>query len=180
MIFHSIASIIAQRERILREFQDRTENLRPDQTRFHPAEGRWSIAEIAEHVAIVDVQLLQLIAMLLKKCEDAGSVRPPSGITISVEALIAKAQSEKYVTREKFEPTGNVPLADALRTLRETHGQLGALIPRLEAVDPGAASFPHWFLGPLTLGQWLAFTGYHIERHSDQIASVTTLPQFRK
>jgi hypothetical protein len=82
------------------------------------------------------------------------------------------------VTREKYEPTGTVELPESLRLLRHAHQQLELLKPRLEAIDPAAVSFPHWVFGPLTLGQWLLFMGYHIQRHHDQIVSITKLPDY--
>lgn len=52
--------------------RERVHGLTPSQAEFTPTTRGWSIAEIVEHVSIVDGQLVQLVTTLLKKSEDAG------------------------------------------------------------------------------------------------------------
>jgi uncharacterized damage-inducible protein DinB len=149
------------------------------QAQYRPPEGAWSVAGVVEHLALVEGQLVQLIATLLKRTEDAGK-KAPAGSTfeITVEPFLERSRREKYVTRDKFSPTGKMSMPDALKTLREAHSSLQNLRPRLEQSDLSFATFPHWIFGPLTLGQWLAFIGLHEERHLAQIESIIASPAF--
>jgi hypothetical protein len=98
---------------------------------------------------------------------------------VSLEPHLERSRTEKYATRDKFEPTGNVKAADSLKILQDVQTELQKLRPNLETVDPTLVRFPHWIFGPLDLAQWLAFVGVHEERHLGQISAILASPEFR-
>jgi hypothetical protein len=179
MIYHTLEEIYAAKSLALQNLHQHIQDLTSDQTDFHPLSGGWSIAEIAEHLSIVEGQLLQLIATLLKKSEEAGRTHSPMlPFAISLQSIVEKSQTEKYTTRDKFLPTGKTTISDSLRLLRDFQTQLYDLKPRLQSIDLTFVTFPHWTFGPLNLGQWLAFIGFHEERHLVQIQSILLSREF--
>jgi len=181
MIYHSLEEIYAAKTAALQRITQHIMPLTPVQVHFHPPDGGWSIAEIVEHVSIVESQLLQLITSLLKKTEEAsrtGDMRSP--FEVSLQSIFERVHNEKTRTRDKFLPTGTITVSNSLQALRDIQSELYTLQPRLQSADLSLASFPHWIFGPLTLGQWLAFMGLHEERHLGQIKSIVTLPDFPK
>jgi hypothetical protein len=173
MTYNNLDDIYAGKSLALENLQRHTRHLTAGQAGFRPSSGGWSIAEIVEHLTIVEDQLLQLIPSLLKKTErstTAHSEMPP--FSISLQSIVEESRTQKYRTRDKYVPTGTKTIPESLGLLRGFEEQLLGLKPRLESVDLTAATFPHWTFGQLNLGQWLAFIGHHEERHLQQIQSI--------
>jgi DinB superfamily len=178
MIYHSLDEIYAAKSAALDRIRQNVQSLAPAEAGFRPSEGAWTVAEILEHLCITEGQILPLLKALLKKTEEAGRFNPGNAFEISVQPYVERSRREKYRTREKFSPTGKGEFADFLRLLSDIQTQLYELRPSLQTVDLTFASFPHWIFGPLQLGQWLAFIGFHEERHHDQILSILSSPEF--
>src|SRR5215467_10927432 len=75
MIYHTIADILAANERAQGRFVAAISSLTEAQASFRPDENQWTIAEIVEHVSIVDNNFLRLTHKLLKEAESAP--KPP-------------------------------------------------------------------------------------------------------
>lgn len=181
MTYRSLAEIFAAKKAALQELDRLTGSLSAAQARLHPSNGGWSIAEILEHLSLVESQLLLLVTSLLRKAE--ARTRSDSSVPsyeISLEPHLERSRKEKFRTRENFVPIGNKKASDSLELLRSLENKFLDLRPRLELVDHTIARFPHWLFGPLSLGQWLAFIGLHEERHLAQIESIIASPEFKQ
>jgi uncharacterized damage-inducible protein DinB len=179
MIYHSWEEIYEAKHGALQKLSLHIQDLSPAQATVHPSGGGWSIAEIAEHLVLVESQILQLITALLKKTEAAGQKRTDGEMfEVSLQSMFEQSRTEKYNTHDKYVPTGAMAIADALQRLEEVQAQLDELKPRLRNVDLTYATFPHWTFGPLNLGEWLAFIGLHEERHLLQIQSILASSEF--
>jgi uncharacterized damage-inducible protein DinB len=179
--FRSVDEIYAAKNAALEKIIQRIQQLDAEDRSIHIPGSSWSVADIAEHLCIVEDSLLRLISTLLKRTEDAGKTTPkiPS-FEGSFQSALDRSQTEKYSTRDKFSPTGTKPVSDSLRQLQDLQGQLDGLKSRLQSVDLTYANFPHWIFGPLSLGEWLAFIGLHEERHLAQIETIIASAGFPK
>ena len=180
MVYRSLDEIWNAKKSALLRLRQSVHHVAPAGTHFRRSDGSWSIAENLEHLCITESQTVPLVEALLRKTEEAGRSHPGGTVEISVGLYVERSRREKYRTREKFVPTGKVDGAESLHLLSNIQDQLLALGPRLETVDLTYASFPHWIFGPLQLGQWLAFVGFHEERHCDQILSILGAPEFAR
>ncbi|HEX9918472.1 MAG TPA: DinB family protein [Pyrinomonadaceae bacterium] len=195
MIYHSIADIYAANETVRRELSARVENLSEAQQTFRPAEGAWSVAEIIDHLSITEQNMVQLIGMLLKKCEgaaaasnagdggDVGDARTASAGALpfqpfTLDNFLEQVREVKLTAPERVRPGGNVSLAEALANLQRTRAAIDAMRPRLEAAELGAATYPHPAFGEFNTAQWLAFIGHHESRHLRQIEKLMAAPEF--
>lgn len=144
-----------------------------EQQRYSPAPDRWSAAQLVEHLAIVEGNVVTLIGKLLTRAEESGEVAPaPEPFEpVNVDEFIEVSRTAKYEAPERIRPTG-LPLADALARLRDSRAALHGLRPRIERADGRALRFPHPAWGPLDLYQWLLFIGAHEERHRAQIEAL--------
>jgi len=123
--------------------------------------------------------MLQLVSTLLRKSENATDAHPsPSAFVISLDTLAQQFDTQRIATRDKFRPTGLPSIAQSLSSLNDIQEQLCNLSPRLNSVDLCGVTFPHWVLGPINLGQWLVFIGYHEQRHLNQVLSILAQPDF--
>ena len=195
MIYQSISDIYAANDTVRRQLAARVENLGEAQRTFRPGADAWSIAEIVDHLSKIEQQMVQLIGMLLRKCEgaavassavtasderEAAAERAPGFQPFSLDAFVEQVRDEKLTAPEQVRPSGNVPLAEALANLRRTRAAIEDLRPRLEATDLSAATFPHPFFGEFNAAQWLAFIGIHEGRHLRQIENLLAAPGFDK
>ena len=146
------------------------EGLSDEQQTFRASPDSWSVAEIVEHLSMVEASVARLLGSLLGKAEAAGhalSTDTPFA-PISIERFVEQSRTQKYNAPESARPTG-APLAESVNRLRETRAAVHNLRPRFESVDGTAVRFPHPAFGPLDLYQWLAFIGVHDARHLAQI-----------
>lgn len=178
MTYHSTEEIFAAKSRAMTALEARTGGLGDVQGRFHPAGGGWSVAEVLEHLLLVETQLLRLSASLLNKAEASGVRATGESSAVDVDALLERSRSEKYVTREGYEPSGTMSIATAIDGLKNIQGELEKLQPRLLGADLTQPRFPHWIFGPLDLAQWLAFLTLHEERHLRQIENLIEEAKF--
>ena len=180
MTYRDLSEIFSVKGRSLAGLEQSTRDLSIAQLGFKPMGGGWSMANTLEHLALVEGPLVRLITTLTDKAAAATGPNPPlHSFEVSLEPYLERSRVEKYVTRDKFEPTGIVQAVDSLSVLREIQTELLSLRPRLQSVDPTLVRFPHWIFGPLDLAQWLAFVGVHEERHLGQIHAIISTAEFK-
>lgn len=149
------------------------EGLSEEQQRYSPAPDRWSAAQLVEHLAIVEGNVVTLVGKLLAKAEETGEAVAAAEpfAPVSIEEFVERSRTAKYEAPERIRPTG-LALADALARLRDSRAALHSLRPRIERTDGRALRFPHPAWGPLDLYQWLLFVGAHEDRHRAQLETL--------
>lgn len=157
------------RERLLRA----VEGFDDGQHGFRPSPETWSVAEICEHLSMVEGQVARLFEKLLKKAEAAGHVRAEGSpfAPFSIAGQVEQTRGKKITAPETARPTG-IPLADALAALHASRSALRDMRPRLESLEGTNVIFPHPAFGPINIYQWLAFVGAHEQRHVAQIEAL--------
>ncbi len=169
MIYHTIADILAANERAQERFDAAVANLSEAQENFRHAEDRWTIAEIAEHVGIVNDGFLRITHKLLKEAEAAG--KPPKS-DLNLGPTLADENGEQpgpFQAPERVQPKGGARVAESLAKMRASLAGFAEIQSRLEAVDLSEQAFPHPAFGPLSAYQWLILLGEHEDRHRGQI-----------
>jgi hypothetical protein len=155
-------------ERCLALIADGTAGL-DDQAAAIRIGGRWSVAEIVEHLD----RTYSGTVKGLQRCLEAGAPRAsaPSlksrlrvGVVVSLGVFPRGIEAPRHVV-----PTGSVPLS-------EVTARVGV---HLQALDATAATvlgrfgrgrvLDHPVLGPLTVGQWLRFHRIHTRHHWRQM-----------
>lgn len=136
-----------------------------------PAEGKWSVAETAEHTTVV----LQSITKLVTK-KLLGLPLPPreSSPRITDDQIVRLMFDRSRVrpAPEAVNPTGRYgSLAATIAVFTTTRAELEAWIRATDA-DLREYGSPHPILGTLDGVQWLLFAAAHTERHTRQILEV--------
>lgn len=180
MTFNSVEEILDSIDETRQRLSQRVEGLSERQENFRAAPGLWSIAEIVEHLSLLEQRLSQMVGMMVNKAEAAaatgGSAEAKPFAPVSLDEFMERSASEKYVAPEAVTPRGGVPVADSLARLRESRAAIRALRPRIEQIDGTALLYPHPAFGPLNLYQWLALIGAHEARHLRQIETIVESP----
>lgn len=149
------------------------------QASFRPTADEWTLAEIAEHVAITNSGFLRIGSKLLRAAEAAGTP-PPEALNLSSVLLDAEGRQHpaRFAAPEVVRPQGNQSLAESVEKLGAAQTGLAEILPRLAAADCRAGKFPHPVVGPLNTYQWLIVWGEHLNRHQQQIQRVKSAPGF--
>jgi hypothetical protein len=178
MTFRSLEEVYSDKERVLEAVEQTVRSLSDSQLAFRPSPDAWSVAEIVEHLAIVEPGMLRVVSSLAEKASPRNVSSPAAIDEVTLDDGIRTVATGKVRTRPEAVPTGSVPAGQSLESLRAIQSALQELRARLAGVDVSSVTFMHRALGDLTLGQWCAFIGAHEARHLVQIRSVISSAGF--
>lgn len=168
---------VAYLEETRGKFLKSVEGLTEAQWRFKAGPDRWSIAEVAEHIAISEGTILDLITtkMLQAPAKKAGE-----GMTD--EKLIAGVtdRSQKAQAPEMLKPVNKWPTREALVTDFNAARDKTIAWTRTTTDDLRAHAAPHPAFGPLDLHQWILLIAGHSARHTAQIEEVKSAASYPK
>ena len=148
-----------------------TEDLSEAQLNFKPAEERWSVNQVLEHIVLTE-------AAIFKMTEDMMAQEPAperrSEIKVSDEALISgiEDRSKKVKASAELQPTGKFSNPDmALDKLEEQREAMLDFI-RDTSEDEMRNHVTDSPFGPIDAYQSLLFIAGHTARHTKQIEEV--------
>ena len=155
------------------DLRHEVEGLKADQLNFRPHQDSWTIAEIVEHVSIVQEGMSKVTSKLVKDAQAAGAMAAGDGVIADVKTdFITDRKVRPLMAPELVRPSGGVAVGDSLTKLENDFVRLQDMRPRIEAVDLSNVTFPHPAFGPLSGYQWLALLSAHEARHLEQIREI--------
>ena len=170
MKYTTIAEIYAGNDKIRERLKALLADIPEEKAKALTEGEKWCIAQIVEHVSMVDEGTIKICSKLLKKAQEAGQASD-GAVNISDNFL----QRGSEIARMKVEaptfvqPTGEQTIAESLRKLDENAERVNELRSLFESVDGTAFKFPHPFFGDISAQEWLALKGGHEMRHIKQI-----------
>ncbi|MGE0131050.1 MAG: DinB family protein [Blastocatellales bacterium] len=169
MIYHTIADILAAGEQAQTRFIAAVSNVTEAQANFRPDENQWTIAEIVEHVSVVNDGFLRITHKLLKEAESAAK-QPKADLNLGHTILDENGdQPPPFQAPDRVRPQGGVDIEDSLAKMRAALAGFAEIQSRLEAVDLSEPMFPHPAIGPINAYQWMVLLSEHEDRHRNQI-----------
>jgi len=149
------------REAILNSVQ----NLTDDQLNKVIAEGSWSIAQVLNHLYIMEDNVVHQIQRALKR-EAFEEAKP--------FPLNAIADRTKKISAPDFlMPSDNFQTSEELKVkLATSRAALEKLVQETDEEELNRKTLAHRRFGVLTLSQWIALVGYHEKRHLGQIEEI--------
>jgi hypothetical protein len=170
--YNSIAEIYEEMDDTRARLVGAVEHLTDEEHGFRPSSENWTVAEIVEHLSVVEGRVARMLGVMLTKLgSEAARAEGSHFEPVTITEFVERSRTEKYTAPEEIRPKG-APLSDSLARLRDSRAALRALRERAERVDGTRARFPHPVWGPLDLYQWLAFVGAHEQRHLYQIEAL--------
>jgi hypothetical protein len=154
--------------------EEAVKGLTDAQLKFKPAPDRWSIAEVVEHLAVIEDVLRGILGKLPQAPAPAADRN-----TKEVDAMIlAKVpdRSTKLQAPEAAQPTGRWTPAATLEHFIASRAQTTALLNDTPGLR--AHVIVHPYFGPLDGYQWIIAAAAHTERHTKQILEVKADPNF--
>jgi hypothetical protein len=163
-----------------KDFLAATEGLSDAQWKFKAAPDRWSIAEVAEHIAVTEDTIWKLVSEKMMKSpatpEKAAEAQGKD------EIILTKVpdRSRKAQAPEQLKPTGRwATRAPLVKDFENTRSQEVAFLKETKE-DLRNHFEEHPFLKTIDAYQWLLLNGAHCKRHTLQILEVKADPNYPK
>jgi DinB family protein len=165
-------SLLKHLQQTQQAFLDSISGLSDAQWTFKAGPDRWSIAEVAEHIAISETTILQLVTDQVMK----GPAVPRSGDSVSDEQLLTGLldRTSKFQAPEMLKPTNRWATRDALTKDFLAAREKTATYVRTTTDDLHGHAAPHPVFKMLDGYQWVLLLSGHSARHTAQIEEVKT------
>lgn len=145
-----------------------------ERRRQRAAPDRWSVAEVLEHLAIVETRIAGMIAAAVAEAKVAGLDRETSDAPVLAEMNLAGLldRSRRFTASEASQPSGTITAEEAWTRLEQARDRLKGVLQDVDGWALGTISRPHARLGVMNLYQWIGFTSGHEARHTAQIREI--------
>jgi DinB family protein len=142
-----------------------------DRLARRPSGGGWSVAEILDHLRIVESGVARLITKRVGRAREQGlgDEKSTESVLASFDRHRAKLDSATMQAPETVLPRADADINEALAGLESSRQALRAAALAASGLSLGEIKHTHPILGELDLYQWLIFVGQHEGRHKKQI-----------
>ena len=142
--------------------------------RERPGVDRWSVAEVLEHVGLVEQRVADALTARLADAKAGGlaAETDTSSVLASFDVARILDRSRRFMTGEGSKPKAGLDVAAAWDALERSRDTLLQAATAGDGLALGELSSPHPVLGQLTMYEWLAFLGSHDARHAAQIREI--------
>jgi hypothetical protein len=173
MNYQTIDEIYAGNDKIRSRLRKVLNRITAEQTSALPADEKWTIAQIVEHIAIVDESTVKICAKLLNRASEAG--RSFDGTVTITDTFLQKGLEIALIKIEApafVQPNAGQTISESLARMDATEDHANQLRVLFESVDGTEFKFPHPFFGEISAHEWLALKGGHEMRHIKQIERI--------
>jgi len=139
-----------------------------------PAPDRWSVAQVLQHLTMIENRVVPLVNKLIVGARAAGLAQDleTSPILNTKHAARIADRSFRVTAPEDTQPPSGVDAASAWAALEQSRQALRAAVVSGDGLALGEVKYPHPVLGEINLYQWIHFVGSHEVRHTAQIREI--------
>lgn len=139
-----------------------------------PAANQWSVAQVLDHLTIVDKRVAAGVGKWIADAQANGLVHETE--TTSVTGTIPNEKivdrSRKVEAPEGIRPRTDVDAETAWTELEQARAKLRAAFLTGDGFALGQVMQTHPVLGPINVYQWMLFCASHEARHTLQIREI--------
>ncbi len=152
------------------------DGLSEEQMTFKPDDGGWSVAEVVEHIIIVEGGLKSMLENKMKAGEDLDQKAEVKMTDEQVVGLITD-RSSSIQTQDQFQPSGKFSEAD--EALEAFNDQRENIVDWLKDSDADMRNYVNEFpFGKIDAYQTVLFMAGHTARHTAQIEELKSEADF--
>lgn len=134
-----------------------------------PGPERWSVAEILEHLGLVEGSVTRLVGRLVA---DAGTPELPGDVRpLDLSAVVDRGR--RIETIDSARPAGTLTWREAWDELTERRRDLLRLVTSVDGIVLHRVRAPHFVFGLLDGVDWIRFVEGHEARHTAQILEIS-------
>lgn len=158
------------------ELRDAIDTVPAEHRQARPTPEAWSVAEVLEHLAVVETNVAGMLRRKITEGREAGlGVETESSPVVNPRHVATmRDRSRRIETGDATRPKSLLSSDaawDAAERARETTRQV---MIESDGLALSEISAPHRIFGPLNAYQWIAFIGNHESRHAAQIREIGT------
>jgi hypothetical protein len=167
-------------EETRKSFLESVKGLSEAQWKFKAAPDKWSVAEVAEHIAISEETILSLVTDRVMKSPAAPEKKEAAKGKEKLLPAMLTDRSNKVQAPEMLKPTNRwANQADLTKSFNASRDKTLAYVNTTQ--DDLRSHFgPHPILKELDAYQWIFLIAGHSARHTAQINEVKADPNFPK
>jgi hypothetical protein len=150
------------------------EGVSSDRRDERPAPERWSVAEVLEHLAIIEKRVTQLVSSKLAAAKAAGlgAETETSPVLDTIDRARILDRSRRATAPDMVKPRSGQDAAAAWFVLQQNRADLLATLLANDGLALGEVTHEHPVLGMINLYQWIIFVGAHEARHTAQVREI--------
>lgn len=151
------------------------ESVAPANRDKRPGEDRWSVAEVLEHLAIIETRIAQLASGKLAAARAAGlgPETETSPVLDTVDRARILDRRHRATAPDMVRPRSEHDATAAWSALEQSRTALRAALVANDGMALGEVTQEHPVMGVINLYQWVIFVGAHEARHTEQIGEIT-------
>jgi hypothetical protein len=170
-----IEELIAYLAKHRRDVHEAVASVPPELRERKPAPDRWSVAEVVEHLSMIERGVAALLTMHVTAARANGVGPDPD--TSSVVASYANPdavvdRTTRITAPKRVEPTGTIDAAAGTRALVQAHVAMVSSLQNANGVCLENLTHTHPVLGSLNMYHWIVALGLHEQRHTAQIREI--------
>jgi len=169
---HELIEYLAEHRRRLHEA---VASVPPPLRERKPAPDRWSVAEVVEHVSLVEQRVAALLTRKVTAARASGAGPDPD--TSSVVSTYANPdavvdRSRKLSAPVLVHPTGAMDTEAGTEALVQAHAAMVSSLQNANGVNLAPLVATHPALGALNMYHWVVALALHDDRHAAQIREI--------
>jgi uncharacterized damage-inducible protein DinB len=139
-----------------------------------PASDRWSVAEVLEHLVIIEGRVVKMISSRIAaaRAEGLGPEMETSPVLDSINRALIIDRSRRVTAPEMVQPQAAGDAASGWAALQQSRSNLRDAVLAGDSLALGEVTQQHPVLGLINLYQWLLFVGAHEARHTAQVREI--------
>lgn len=165
-----VAEIVDELETAQREFDAFVYTIPESQRDAPTADGKWSIAQHLEHLALVEDGTGRLMSKLIKQVQASGArENEESSVLNSLDQHQIWTLNRRVVAPELVRPREGLPSAESLARQAASRVRVIAALQAASGLALSTASAPHPYFGQFDVYQWGIMLAHHQRRHAECI-----------
>jgi hypothetical protein len=158
------------------ELRDAVDGVPIENRQTRPSPEAWSVAEVLEHLAIVETNIAGLLKRKIAEGREAGlgAETDSSPILDPTRTATMRDRSHRIESPETTRPKSSLSAEAAWEATERSRATMRQVLADANGLALGEISAPHRIFGPLNAYEWVGFVGNHESRHAAQIREIGT------
>src|SRR5262249_28594953 len=139
-----------------------------------PSADAWSVAEVLEHLSIVETNIAGLLKRKIAEGRDAGigAETDSSSVLNPSQGETMRDRARRIESPETTRPKSSLTADAAWEAAERSREAIRQVLVDANGLALGEISAPHRIFGQLNVYEWVGFVGSHESRHAAQIREI--------
>jgi uncharacterized damage-inducible protein DinB len=172
MVLHArVADVLDRLAAATDHLRETTSGIPAERRVQSPGPGRWTVAEIVSHLAMVEARVGRMLGGHVEaaRARGLGPERETEPVAARFDTTRILDRTRRIESGEASQPVNGITAEAAWTAFAEAHAALLATITAADGLALGEIVAANPVLGPLNVYEWVLFLAGHEARHTAQI-----------